>query len=106
MSIMRKLLRLNRRIVHQAYQAVFPIGVLVIGICGIIIIATDDKILDWTIDFSVVPVPLGYVFLYGSIIAVMCVNVELLRKSIIAVRRKFNWHKAPTLQQRIDETTK
>lgn len=106
MSMLRGLLRFNRRMVHHAYQAVFPFGLVVIAACGSIIAETDDKVLSWSIDLSAMPTVLGYVFLYGACLAAIGAVVETARKSVNIIRRKVNWHKEPTLQQRIDEVTR
>ena len=101
--MLKKILRINRRIAHRSYQFVFPIGVVVIAICGIIITETDDKVLDWSIDFSSMPTLLGYVFLWGALLAIASVFIEAARKAFNAVYGKFKCRESLSLQQRIDK---
>ena len=105
MTTIKKLLRINRRMVHRAHQIVFPIGVLIIGIFGIVITDTEDKVLNLSVDLSSIPTMLGYVLTWGAIIAVLGTTIELLRKVIPVVRTRLKLTKKTTLRQRIDDVS-
>jgi len=102
MKMLNKLLRLNRRLVHTAYQVVFPMGIVCIAVVGAYTL-TPDKKMEWSVDLSGFPTWLGYVLLYGACIVAISVNIEMVRKVLSIVRRKFKWNRTMTLQQRVDE---
>ena len=104
--MIKKILRINRRVAHYSYEIVFPLGVIVIAICGLIITEAEGKVANWSLDFSSMPMLVGYIMLWGALTAITSVFTETARKAISVVYKRLGRSKSPSLQQRIDEVSR